>query len=314
MTTPISIVLAASVLLACSSPADNSPDAAPIPIDAPALSCSADLEVERARFVSESVSYLRRVFGTPSGFENGIVGFGEAWVSLADAPCPLADWTALSYVAPIDPSLVPDELRDTHDRVAAVWSLNGRTTIAFIPADGHAGDVAPWLFGLNPDNVNAVASATATPAQLAALVARLEQDPALTVTWLEAIGILTVEAALGTFAVDEPAVTTIAHIANAATEIRTSGLFDSIEWSGFVVRIPHEIWAAGPIESDMIVPDCLRVHTRDLRADGVFTTTPSLAAPLGAGIVPRTPTCNARAVPQRMTGARPAHDRCMTGA
>ncbi|MDB4961399.1 MAG: hypothetical protein JWP01_1398 [Myxococcales bacterium] len=290
-TPPLLFALSASALLACSSPADTSPDAAPIQTDAPALGCSAELQVERTRFVTESISYLRSAFATTDGFEGGAVGFGEAWVALTDATCPLADWSALSYVAPIDPSLVPDEMRGMYDRVAAVWSLNGRKFIAFIPNEGPAGDVAPWLYGRMPDNVNAIASAKADPRQLSALVAQLQQDPALTVTWLDAIGVLTVETTLGTFAFDEPAATTMPHIADAAFQIRTSGLFDTIEWSGFVVRIPNEVFPAARVNSDVIMPDCLRVHTRDMRTDGVFTTTPALAAPLGAGIVPRTPSC-----------------------
>jgi hypothetical protein len=260
------------LLLACA-------DQAAPPID-PQPACGGPT-ISRSQFVDASVAYLRDAFGVTDGFTGGTTAYGEGWVSLNDGGCPLADWTTLAYVAPIDPQRVPIELRADHDRVAALWALNGRRFIAYLPR--VEGDAAPWWQATMPDNANAIANIDADPAQVDQLVARISaEQPAVTVTWLDAIGILTLEVPIGTFAFDS-ANGKVAAIEGATAMVRDSGLFDIIEWSGFVVRVPFENWPASAVETDVLEPECLRTETRELRDDGAFSTLPALAAPLGAG-------------------------------
>ncbi|MBA3503344.1 MAG: hypothetical protein H0T65_23485 [Deltaproteobacteria bacterium] len=256
--------------------------------DAPVITprCEVGPVITRTRFVDESTTYLRNAFGRTSGFEAGTVAYGEGWVSLGDGGCPLADWTTLAYVTTIDPKLVPPELRATHTHVAAVWALNGRRFVAYLAP--VTGDAAPWWQGTMPDNAVAIAKASAPQAALDALVAKLSADhPTVTTTWLDAIGILTLETPIGNFAVDDPSFTPgrVSAIDAATADVRASGLFEPLEWSGFVVRIPHESFAAKAVESDEIGVECLRTHTKAQRDANAFSTTPSFAPPLGTGQV-----------------------------
>jgi hypothetical protein len=279
-------------LVACSSPSQAPVDAPPDIVDAPPVGCDVAPQVTRTRFLDESIAYLRSAFAVSSGFEGGSVTYGEMWVSLVDSACPLADWTALSYVVDIDPARVPLELRPMHDRVVVVWTLGGRRFLGFLPTDAPTSDAAPWKDGRLPDSFSAVASANADPNQIAALVAELAQDPLLSVVYLDQIGVLTIDAAIGTFAADVATGATVPQIDAAAEKVRVSGLLHSIEWSSFTLRIPSESWPAMVVDSTTLAPECLRQQTRGLRDDGVFTTAPGLAAPLGTGPIVRTPTCS----------------------
>jgi hypothetical protein len=278
--------LVAVLLLAgaCGDP-DSSPPPTP---DAPLITprCEVGPVITRTRFVDESMAYLRSAFGRTSGFEAGTVAYGEGWVSLDDGGCPLADWTTLAYVTAIDPALVPLELRATHTQVAAVWALNGRRFVAYLAP--VTGDAAPWWQGTMPDSGVAIAKSSAPQPALDALVAKLSLDhPRVTTTWLDAIGILTLETPIGNFAVDDPAFIPgpVSAIDAATAEVRASGLFEPFEWSGFVVRIPHESFAANAVDGDEIGVECLRTHTKAQRDANTFSTTASFAPPLGTGQV-----------------------------
>ena len=262
--------------------------------DAPVITprCEVGPVIARTRFVEESIAYLRSAFDRSTGFDAGDVAYGEAWVSLNDGGCPLADWTSLAYVTTIDPALVPPELRATHTKVAAVWALNGRRFVAYLTP--VAGDAAPWWQGSMPDNAIAVAKPTAPQPALDALVAKLAADhPTITSTWLDAIGILTLETPIGNFAVDDPSFVPgrVPAIDAATAEVRASNLFEPLEWSGFVVRIPHETFAANAVSGDEIGVECLRTHTKPQRDASLFSTLPSFAPPLGAGQVVNPDAC-----------------------
>src|SRR5262249_40898022 len=151
------------------------------------------------------------------------IAYGEGWVSLNDDGCPLADWTTLSYVVSIDPQFAPIELRATHPRVAAVWALNGRKFVAYLPE--VIGDAAPWWNGAMPDNANAVVKSTAGKRDIDQLVARIgANQPGVRATFLDAIGILTLETTVGNFAVDEPATGRVPEIEAAVQSLRASSL------------------------------------------------------------------------------------------
>ena len=282
-----------TVLLLVGACGDGESSPAPMP-DAPSITprCEVGPVITRTRFVDESVAYLRSAFDRTGGFEGGTVAYGEGWVSLGDGGCPLADWTTLSYVTEIDPALVPLELRATHTHVAAVWPLNGRRFVAFLAP--VTGDAAPWWQGVMPDNAVAIAKSTAPQPALDALVARLTANyPTVTTTWLDAIGILTLESPIGNFAVDDPSFTPrpVSAIEAATAEVRESKLFEPLEWSGFVVRIPHESFAAAEVMSEEIGVECLRTHTKPQRDDNAFSTLPSFAPPLGTGQVTNPNAC-----------------------
>ena len=268
------------------------------PIDAPGdarvdspSSCSTGPVIDRAALVDESIAYLRDAFGTTTGFTDGTVAFGEGWVSLGETDCPLADWTTLAYVTSIDPSLVPIELRATHQRVAAVWALNGRKFIAYL-SDGDG--AAPWATGAMPDNVIAVLRPEANTHEVEKLIAKVEEDhPEVDAVYLDAIGVVTLETRIGTFG-DGPLVPTgrVRDIEAAVESLRTSDVFDAFEWGSFVVRIPSELFPAVAVDDPQIAPECLRTLTKAQRDGNLFSSLPSLAAPLGAGPVENANACN----------------------
>ena len=274
-------------LTACSSPpANTQPDAA-VPRPDAASACSKEPVVHRDRFIAESIAYLRESFGVTDGFEGGHVAYSEAYVALTDAGCPIADWTALSYVTAIAPDRIPTELRDYFDRVAVVWALNGRKFVVFLSSEG---DVAPWPEGRLPDNVNALANADADPRALDELVKRLTAAyPALVITYLEEIGVLTLEATVGNFGDPLGGRMTVREINAATDELRQSGLFSSIEWSPLNFRWPNEFWPAQRVDSEWLEAECARTRTTAMMP--AMNTSPSLAAPLGTGPVAKTPTC-----------------------
>jgi hypothetical protein len=210
------------------------------------------------------------------------------WVSLADGDCPLADWTALIYTAPIDAALVPIELRTTHHHVGAFWALNGRRDVAFLPSAS-----AQWQEGYLPANVNAVAKDNASPQAVANVVAQIQANhPTVNVVHLDAIGIVTLETVIGNFADPVGPQGNVAQIDAAAQKLRQSNLFSSLDWSGLVFRIPNESWPMTAVSTAVLEPECLRSHTLDMRKAKHFTTLPSLAPPLGKGVVATTPVCN----------------------
>jgi len=283
--------LVVSLLVGCSSGHAEQPDAAVQP-DA-ANGCTLEPRVARSRFETESVSYLRTAFATTTGFTGGVVSYGETAVPLTDGPCPVADWTALTYIVPVDPALVPIELRATHDRVAAMWSLNGRKAVVFIPADAPQNQYDTWLYGRLPDNVNAVVRQGADADDVRDVIARLRAlRPALVVEHLEAIGIVTLTTSIGTFVEDAVGDVTVPDMNAAAEILRTSGLFDAVDWSGLVLRLPNDSWAPHVVPDALLAPECERVHTRDLRDQNQLTTSPSFAAPLGTGPVSKNPSCS----------------------
>jgi hypothetical protein len=258
-----------------------------LPVDS-APGCTLEPEIVRASLEAESITYLRSAFETTVGFAGGTVAYREGWVSLDDA-CVFADWTALVYVAPIDPALVPLELRTSHTHVAAVWSTNGRKLIVYITAPSAA-EPAPWIEGRLPDNVNAVANDVANGPAVEALVLQLRSDhPGLDIDWLEGIGVLTISGRVGDFSSDEPISATAVEVERAAVTVRASGQFQSIEWSGLSFRLPNEFWPGVAMADQRLRPECERIRTSELRPG--FTTSPSLAPPLGNGIVLKTPTC-----------------------
>jgi hypothetical protein len=266
------------------------PDAGP---DSGTSACALGVSVSRTDFLAASTKLLRDTFGTTTGFDGGAVAYGEMKVSLDDV-CPYADWTALAYVVAIDPSFVPTELRTTHKHVAAVWSLNGLRTIAWVPSiEITAADPAPWQKGALPDNVNAIKKDNASGAAANALVQQImTAHPTVKVDWLDAIGILTLSSTISDFAAD-PAIPkgSFKEIDAAAAKVRQSNLFSVLEWSGLNFRIPNESWPAALVTSATLEPECLRKETKNDRAQNLFTTLPALAAPLGKGPVPNPNTC-----------------------
>jgi len=277
----------------CSNANDGSlPDASAGQPDG-ASECALEPRLERTRFEAESVAYLRTSFAVTTGFEGGVITYGETAVPLSDGPCPVADWTALSYTVPVDPARLPVELRATHDRVAAMWSLNGRKAVVVIPADAPHDQFDTWLYGRLPDNFNAVVKQGADPDEVRDVIAQVRAlRPALRVEHLEAIGVLTVTSAIGTFADDAIDAVTVPEMDAAAEVVRSSHLFDALDWSGLVLRLPNDSWAPHVVAGALLVPECERVHTRDLRDGGQFTTSPSFAAPLGAGPQEKSPSCD----------------------
>ena len=282
-----SSLIAVLCLAACGG--ESNPDPTPDAPDSPA--CTTGPVVERTRFVDESIAYLRSAFDVTTGFDGGSVAYGEGWVSLNDGGCPLADWTTLAYVVDVDPLRMPIELRTTHTRVAAVWALNGRKFIAYLPAVDN--DAAPWWQGFMPDNSTAIANRNAPQADVDRFVAQLTTDhPTIRVTWLDAIGILTLETTIGNFAFDDAPTGRIPAIEAATEDIRTSGLFGAVEWSGFIVRIPFESFPAATVDDAQLAPECLRTHTKAMRDGNMFTTQPGFAAPLGTGPIDNPNACN----------------------
>lgn len=241
--------------------------------------CALGVSVTREAFTEASVTVLRAAFGTSDGFTGGQIRYGEMWVSLSDSTCPLADWSALSYVVPVDPSLVPEELRATHGHVALFWSLNGRRDIAFLTSAETA-----WNEGLLPSNVTATVKTGTSPAAITSLLADVRAaHPTVSATYLDAIEIVSLETTLGDFVDPTAPRGSVTEIVAAAEMLRTSELFDTLTWSGLSFRIPNEAWAQVAVEGAVIEPECLRAETRAQRDDDHFTTRPSLAAPLGAG-------------------------------
>jgi len=283
--------LAAPVLVAVAcSPAPAQPADASSP-DSAATTCTSEPLVPRAQFVAESVAYLRAAFGVTDGFDGGVVGYSEAYVSLDDTPCPLADWSALSYAAPIASTLVPPELRDTFDRVAAIWSLGGRKFVVFLPAEpGGMPAAAPWPLGRLPDSVTANARADADPDAIAMLAARLRtRYPTLKVDWYDEIHLLALTAPVGNFTDDPVGTLTIPQFETATDDVRTSNLFMPIEWSILNFRFPNHFWSSTTVAGDTIGPECLRTKTKPMLP--LATTSPSLAPPLGAGPQAHRPAC-----------------------
>ena len=286
---PIAL-LVVSTLLGCSS-SDDDHHQQPDQPDA-ATACALEPRLERGRFATESVNYLRAAFATTTGFEGGVITYGETAVPLADGGCPVADWTGLSYTVPVDAALVPLELRGTIDRVSAFWSLNGRKAVVFLPSAAPTSEFDLWLYGQLPDNVNAVVRPDADPDEVREVVEQLRAlRPALEVEHLEEIGVLTVTAAIGNFLEDTTTTVTVPQMEAAAQLIRASKAFSSVEWSGVVLRYPNESWAGQPVADELLAPECERTHTRAMRDQGVFTTAPSFAPPLGTGPSAVTPTC-----------------------
>jgi hypothetical protein len=272
-------------------------DAAPPPrTDAEAGSaCALGVTVSRARFVDESIAYLRAAFGAPGGFDSGKVVYGEMWVSLdSGAPCPLADWSTLSYVVAIDPSRVPIELRGTHRVVAVFWGLNGRRDISLLRTQQVTPqDPAPWQAGALPENVNAIAAESASDGALNAFVAALKPaHPNVAVDYLSAIRILTLSTNLGDFAnAPQTPAGTFPQIEAAIQQARASNLFSTIEWSALNFAMPYELWPGTIVGGDLLEPECLRAHTKSMRDTQKFTTVPSLAKPLGQGEVGNPKAC-----------------------
>ncbi len=283
---------------ACSSPPAHAPDAAPLDTAAPDVgadgpsACSDGPSVSRAQLIDASISYLRAAFGVGDGFDGGEVGYGEMWVSLDDI-CSYADWSALGYVAPIAAERVPVELRATHDRVAVMWTLSGRKFIVYLESTHDVGTLGTWQAGRLPDSVISEASSSAPTASVMALADQIRSaHSALTVMWLDLIGTITIDAVIGEFGEPTAPLIPIAEIEAGAASLRSSGLFSSIEWSGLVFRIPNDQTAFVPVTEDVLRPECLRAATRDKRDAGQFTTSPSLATPLGSGVVEHVPACD----------------------
>lgn len=279
------LAFALSALVACSSSQnDPQPDAG--------ADCTLQPQVDRARFVSESIGYLRSAFVTTTGFEEGSVAYGETEVLLDDAPCPVADWTALTYTAPIDPARVPIELRATHDKVAVVWALNGRKQILFMPSEHPKTESDYWLYGRLPDGVNAIAKDDADPAAVRDLVAQIGTKwPTMTASHLDAIGIVTLTSTIGDLTDEVVHAGTVPDM-DAATELlRQSNLFSLIEWSAPVLRIPNQSWPPVEVTDSILAPECLRTHTRGRRDDHELTTSPAFPAPIGPGALAATPVC-----------------------
>ncbi len=288
------------LVLACGGdPSGVRPDAPSVPDDAPADAqvdappgCeSAGPTVTRQAFVEASVAFLRDRFERTTGFEGGKIAYGEGYVALDDSGCPKADWSALSYVVPAPADLFPVELRADHDRVAVVWTTGGRKSIAFVTSAPYAGDgLGHWHAGRLPDNVNAVVSDTVSDADAQAFHNQLVADyPDLNIVYLEAIRILTVETAIGTFAYDTPGTASAVTMERAAQALRDSGLFSALDWSGHNFRIPFEFWVAAEQTTETLVPECLRQETKPMLPE--FTTSPSFAPPLGPGPTAKTPVC-----------------------
>ena len=291
--------LLCSFLFACSSIRAGQPDAAiapDTPPDSPQdaeLGCIATPSVPRADLVQASVAYLRSAFGVADGFDQGDVRYGEMWVSLGDGSCPYADWTALGYFAAIDSSHVPAELAGEVASVAVMWALNGRKFVVYVTS-APDGSQQIWQAGRLPDSISAVPAAGARQADIDALIAHLHADhPELMVTWLDAVRILTIDGVVGDFAGDLPPATfnTVPQIEAAVQQVRASGLFSSIEWSGLVFNIPNWGWPMNHVDASILRPECMRQESRSLLETGQFTTSPSFAAPLGAGPAPHQAVC-----------------------
>jgi hypothetical protein len=205
--------------------------------------CSTGPTVSREDFIGASVDYLRATFEREGGFTGGTVVYGEMWVPLDDGGCPVADWTALGYVVDMDPTLVPEELEASHGQVAVMWALNGRKFIVHLDTRTTPDANGAWQGGRLPDSFAAVPAEEASDEAISALVSDLATDhPELTITWLEGVRILTVDGAVGDFVGDPPlpALVPATTMAAAAADVRASGLFTSIDWSGLVFRIPNE--------------------------------------------------------------------------
>jgi len=280
-----SVCLALCLVLSACGDNSSSPPSPDARIIEDSSVCSLGPQISRDELVAASVEYLRDVFEDPSGFDGGVVMYGESWVALGGGDCPKADWSALAYIAPIASSRLPVELRATHDRVAAVWALNGRRFVVFLP-----NDTLEWTTGRLPDNVVGTASASTSPSELTSLVDDVrDQYPRLTVDYHDQLGIVSLSTDLGTFTADSESGTRFGMIEAAADRLRSSAKFEAIEWSGLVFRIPRESYGNEIVSSDAVSPECLRVHTRDLLDQ--MTTAPSLASPLGPGPIPREPRC-----------------------
>jgi hypothetical protein len=275
-----------STLISCSSSSEepNQPDAA--------IGCSLEPQISRARFEEESVAYLRAAFATTTGFEGGTITYGETAVPLTDAPCPIADWTGLTYTVAADPALFPVEMRATHDRVSAVWWLNGRKAVAIVPKDYPANEYDQWRYARLPDNFNVVVRQDADIDDVRDVIDQVRaMQPGLVVEYLEAIGVVTVTASIGTFIEDAVGSVTVPEMDEAAQPFRAAELFEALDWTGPVLRIPNDGWPGKALTGEMLAPECEREHTRDRRDQNQFTTEPALAAPLGDGPITKTPVC-----------------------
>lgn len=256
--------------------------------------CKLGPAIARQSLIDGSIAYLREAFGTAEDFDGGVTIYGEMWVALSDGGCPTADWSTLGYVAPIAAELVPLELRGGVDTVAAMWGLNGKKFIVYLDNDGGPGTSGAWQAGRLPDSVAALTGDTVDPLAVQTLRDQIvAQHPGLEVTWLSAVGALTIDAAIGDFVLGQPvdAYDTIPEIEAAVQQVRDSGLFDVIEWSGLNFRIPNEQRLVQVVDGDPLEPECLRRESSPLRDAGQFTTEPSLQAPLGDGPIARQATC-----------------------
>lgn len=261
-----------------------------------AAACALGLSFTRDTFVAASREYLAEVYpNSGSDFSGGSVRYSEAWVALSEGECPLADWSALTYVVPIDAELVPEELRDTHHHVAVPWILLGERFVVLLSDEVVAGEESsPWASGTLPDSFVAIAEKTASPQAVSNFIDGLiAAHPGATVSWLDAIGFLTVQASVGTLGDGLPRATTV--IDAVAADVRGSALFEAPVWDGQVFRYPNsfdEDWADVTLDDvSTLAPECLRSYTKERRDSGFFTTMPSLAQPLGSGPIDNPNAC-----------------------
>jgi hypothetical protein len=265
-----------------SAPIDGPIDA---PVDAPTRACEKVVAVPRATFIAESISYLRASFDG-GDFTGGTIRYGEKWVSLNDNGC-MSDFSALWYVAPIDAALVPLELRAEVTHVAAVWTLNGLRGVVYLATEQTA-----WPAGVLPEETLSVAKPTAAPTDVSAFVSSLQTaHPTLAVQWLEAIGVLTISSGISDFGVQASTERRWQVVEVATQKVRASNLFSSVEWSRLAFRLPNQDFPAVTVADQVLYPECLRTHTKDIQDANNFVTLPGLRQPLGTGPIDNPTAC-----------------------
>ena len=133
------------------------------------------------------------------------------------------------------------------------------------------------------------------PVELANFVATLTAEhPDAVVSWLAELKFITVSASVGTRLGNDTS-HDLTVITDAAADVRASGLFEAPVWDGQVFRFPNTLGEWPDVTLDglsTLEPECLRTDTKQQRDDGLFTTMPSLATPLGTG-----PSANPNACP-----------------
>ncbi len=265
-----------------SAPIDGPIDA---PVDAPTRACEKVVAVPRATFIAESISYLRASFDG-GDFTGGTIRYGEKWVSLNDNGC-MSDFSALWYVAPIDAAQIPLELRANVTHVAAVWTLNGLRGVLYL-----ATEQTPWPAGVLPEETLSVGSANATPTQLNGFVSSLQAaHPTLAVQWLEAIGVLTISSGISDFSLQASTERRWQVVEVATQKVRASNLFSSVEWSRLSFRLPNQDFPAVTVADQVLYPECLRTHTKDIQDANNFVTLPGLRQPFGTGPIDNPTAC-----------------------